>query len=160
MPQSIEDVVEWQDMLGNSWRDVHESWLHRLGNLTLTAYNPEYSNRPFHEKKTIEGGFNDSPLRLNQYIKGQTQWTAKEMEERGNKLANRALDIWPFHNANEKLILEADIQALKEQEALKDASNLDMSEDVRSLFTLAQNAIRELGFSIPGYREQIRLLLR
>ena len=148
MPQSIEEVAEWQQMLGNDWRDVHETWLHRLGNLTLTAYNSEYSNKSFDEKKAIEGGFNNSPLRLNQYVKEQTQWTAKEMEERGNNLAKRALEIWPFHNANEKLILEADILALKEQEALKNSDNLEMSESVRSLFTLIQNAIRELGFSI------------
>ena len=148
MPQSIEDVIEWQDMLKDDWRDVHETWLHRLGNLTLTAYNPEYSNKSFDEKKTMKGGFNNSPLRLNQYVKKQTQWTANEMEERGYNLAKRALEIWPFHNADEKLILEADILALKEQEALKNSDSLEMSENVRPLFTLAQNAIRELGFSI------------
>ena len=148
MPQSIEDIIEWQDMLKDDWRKVHETWLHRLGNLTLTAYNSEYSNKPFHEKKTIEGGFNDSPFRLNQFVKEQTQWTEEEMEERGNNLAKRALDIWPFHNANEKLIREADVRALKEQEALKNSDSLEMSETVRALFTLTHNAIRDLGPSI------------
>ena len=46
MPDSIDDVPEWQEMLGDKWEDVHQTWLHRLGNLTLTAYNSAYSNRP------------------------------------------------------------------------------------------------------------------
>ena len=43
-------------MLGKNWEEVHQTWLHRLGNLTLTAYNSTYSNRPFKEKKTVTGG--------------------------------------------------------------------------------------------------------
>ena len=50
-------------MLGDDWEDKHRTWLHRLGNLTLTAYNSSYSNRPFLEKKTIEGGFEQSSVR-------------------------------------------------------------------------------------------------
>ena len=60
MPQSIDDVPKWKDMLGKDWEEVHKTWLHRLGNLTLTAYNSTYSNRPFEEKKTITGGFEQS----------------------------------------------------------------------------------------------------
>ena len=56
MPQSIESVPEWKCMLGKNWEEVHQTWLHRLGNLTLTAYNSTYSNRPFKEKKTVTGG--------------------------------------------------------------------------------------------------------
>ena len=90
MPQHIDNVPGWQKMLGDEWKAEHEIWLHRLGNLTLTAYNPTYSNRPFATKKSMPGGFNESAVRLNQYVKDQERWTAKEMNRRGHLLAERA----------------------------------------------------------------------
>ena len=109
MPQSIESSSEphrtygkkWQEMLGGDWQQVHSDWLHRLGNLTLTGCNPDMRNLPFEEKKTIPCGFNNSPLRLNYLVREQSQWTAAEMEARGKQLAERALRIWPYPQANE-----------------------------------------------------------
>ena len=93
MPQS--PGPEWQEMLGENWQQVHSQWLHRMGNLTLTGYNPEMSNRPFDDKKTIPGGFSDSAVHLNRFVREQQVWTAAEMEARGKDLAQRALRIWP-----------------------------------------------------------------
>ena len=56
MPQNKELSCEWQAMLGENWREVHEMWLHRLGNLTLTAYNSRYSDRSFQEKENYPRG--------------------------------------------------------------------------------------------------------
>jgi hypothetical protein len=36
MPQNEDLCPEWQAMLGTEWKTVQETWLHRLGNLTLT----------------------------------------------------------------------------------------------------------------------------
>jgi len=58
-------------MLGETWREVQKTWLNRLGNLTLTGYNSTYSDRPFEEKKTVEGGFADSSVRLNKFVREQ-----------------------------------------------------------------------------------------
>ena len=52
--------------LGPDWERVQQPWLHTLGNLTLTGYNAEYSDRPFAEKRDMTGGFKESPLRLNE----------------------------------------------------------------------------------------------
>ena len=98
MPQSPGE--EWQKMLGDDWQQVHAGWLHRLGNLTLTGYNPEMSNRSFEEKKTIKGGFKEAAVRLNQFVREQPQWTATEMDLRGKQLAERALKIWPYPRAS------------------------------------------------------------
>ena len=148
MPKSIEDVTEWQEMLGDGWKGIHEDWLHRLGNLTLSAYNSEYSNKSFYDKKTMKDGFDDSPLRLNRYVKEQTKWSATEMETREIELAERALEVWPYHNADEGLILEADIRELKRQEALKNIDDLGASENVRPLLTSTHDAICKLDYSI------------
>ncbi len=145
MPRQISSVPEWQQMLGENWEEIHGNWLHRLGNLTLTAYNSEYRNRPFHEKKEVDGGFDKSAVRLNEYTRNQSQWTDAQMEIRGRELGERALKIWPFHDADEKKIQEADIRELRECAAMSDATSLDMSRHVRKLLGRIQESVRAFG---------------
>ena len=145
MPGQIASVPEWQGMLGENWEEIHETWLHRLGNLTLTAYNSEYRNRPFHVKKTVPGGFDQSAVRLNEYVRKQTEWTQVQIEARGNQLIKRALETWPFHDADKNSIQEADVRELKARAAKRDGTSLDMSNHVRNLLGGIQESIRELG---------------
>lgn len=92
MPQHL--TPEWQKELGEDYETIHEQWLHRIANLTLTAYNSEYSNRPFTEKKTMDKGFLKSGLRLNAWIGRQTKWTLAELELRNEFLMREAVSIW------------------------------------------------------------------
>lgn len=95
LPQNPELPGPWRDALGPDWQHVQEEWLHRLGNLTLTGYNPELSDRPFLEKRDhLEGGFRTSPLRLNQGLGQLEQWDADAIRARGDVLASRALEVW------------------------------------------------------------------
>ena len=94
MPQTL--TAEWRDMLGEDAEQVHEERLHRLGNLTLTGFNSEYSNSSFEKKKTRPNGFNESAVRLNLYVRNQSEWTVAQIEERGKRLAQRALNVWPY----------------------------------------------------------------
>ena len=48
MPQHL--TPEWQKELGKNYEEVHETWLHRIANLTLTGYNSKYSNNSFKDK--------------------------------------------------------------------------------------------------------------
>ena len=66
LPQNTDLSEAWRADLGPDWQNVQATWLHTLGNLTLTGYNPEYSDRPFLEKRDMPGGFAHSPLRLNE----------------------------------------------------------------------------------------------
>ena len=146
MPQSVEDVEEWKQMLGKHvWKTVHETWLHRLGNLTLTAYNSPMSNNAFETKKTTKGGFNDSPVRLNKYVREQSRWTAAEMKERGRMLAERALEIWPHHGADAGLVRDEEVRQLQARAAQATMESLEMSDGVRGLARQLQDAIREVG---------------
>lgn len=95
MPQNPDLSPEWQEVLGAEWKTVQERWLHTPGNLTLTGYNPELSDRPFQEKLTIRGGFRDSHLRLNHYLAKLEHWNEDEIQERAELLADLALKIWP-----------------------------------------------------------------
>ena len=149
MPQSVDEVPEWQEMLGDNWEEVHENWLDRLGNLTLTAYNPQMSNRPFAVKKTLPGGFEQSAVRLNEYVRRQERWTALQMEERGEILAHRALETWPHHRANADLVRAEEIKELREKAAAGDSSSLKMSDAVRELLKATEERVAELGDVIP-----------
>ena len=133
MPQDISNEREWQEMLGENWAECHATHLHRLGNLTLTAYNSTYSNRPFEEKKSIEGGFKQSAVRLNEDVREQAMWRAAEIGARGDQLAARALDIWPHHEADAESIRAADVRELRERAAERNASGLPMNDAVRQL---------------------------
>jgi hypothetical protein len=98
MPQKL--TTTWIAELGEDYERTHAIWLHRLANLTLTAYNSKYSNRPFLEKRDMKHGFIQSGLRLNQWIGKKNKWTEAEIEERDNMLRNKALEIWPYLNTN------------------------------------------------------------
>ena len=148
MPQWIDGVTEWQQMLGNEWEDVHRTWVDRLGNLTLTAYNSTYSNRPFREKKAVRGGFAQSAVRLNEYVREQSQWTQKEMRERGWMLARRALEIWPDHGADEELVAADKLRELRAKSAERNADSLTMSPPVRSLLQRIRDSVNDLGESV------------
>ena len=96
MPQKLErHERHWKEVLGDGYRDIHEKYKNRLGNLTLTGYNSKYSDSPFIEKRDMKNGFGDSPLWLNKAIANAEKWTEQEIEARGEHLAERALKIWP-----------------------------------------------------------------
>lgn len=92
MPKKLSD--EWKEMLANNWELMHQKYLDNLGNLTLTGYNPEYSNKPFIEKRDMEKGFKDSGLRLNRELAKLNKWTEEEIKKRSKKLSKIALKIW------------------------------------------------------------------
>lgn len=92
MPQTLSRA--WRDELGGEADRIHDVWLHRIANLTITGYNPEYSNTTFSQKKTMEHGFDSSPYRLNRLLKDATHWTEKELEIRNQKLTADALEYW------------------------------------------------------------------
>lgn len=92
MPQHL--TPTWHNELGHDYAQIHDEWLHRIANLTLTAYNSKYKNASFYEKKHMEHGFIDSGIRMNTWIACKDKWTLTELEERSQFLANRALTIW------------------------------------------------------------------
>lgn len=102
MPQNANRA--WQLALGENWQSDHDRYLHTLGNLTLTGYNPEYSDRPFREKRDMEGGFKDSPLRLNRGLGQLEEWNAKQIEQRAERLAARAVELWARPDFSEAVL--------------------------------------------------------
>ena len=145
MPQNENLPPAWREMLGSGWKEVQTDWLHRLGNLTLTAYNSTYSDRPFEEKKTIQGGFDDSAVRLNKFVRNQPVWTKAEMEERGEILADRAIKIWPSLQVDEASVTQAEIDELRMKAERRSPEEIDMDSESRALFDVVRQEVLGLG---------------
>jgi uncharacterized protein with ParB-like and HNH nuclease domain/predicted transport protein len=94
LPQNENLSDAWKDELGPDWKQVQQHWLHTLGNLTLTGYNSEYSDRPFKVKRDMAGGFKESPLRLNAGLGQADGWNEDAIKARARRLADAALDVW------------------------------------------------------------------
>jgi uncharacterized protein with ParB-like and HNH nuclease domain/predicted transport protein len=94
MPQNEHLSKAWKEALGVGWERIRETRLHTLGNLTLTGYNSEYSDRTFVEKRDMQGGFKESPLRMNQGLGQLEQWNEETIMARAQSLSEAAVAVW------------------------------------------------------------------
>lgn len=93
MPQHL--TPAWTESLGVNATEIHDTWLHRLANLTLTGYNPNLSNNTFAEKRDAkEGGYKVSGLKMNQKIAIKSTWGLPELKERNEEMVHLAMEIW------------------------------------------------------------------
>lgn len=94
MPQHL--TPAWVKELGDEYETIHDTWLHRLANLTLTGYNSKYSNSSFLDKRDMDNGFAKSHLFINNWIAQQSHWRLDELEARNQLLMQQALALWPM----------------------------------------------------------------
>jgi predicted transport protein len=153
LPQNERLNAAWRGMLGPSWREVQQRWLHRLGNLTLTGYNSTYSDRSFADKKSIKGGFSESAVRLNKYVREQAAWTEREMEERTHQLVSQALQVWPALEVDAQHVRAMELERLRERASKRDVASVAMSETARSLFETLSAGIRTLDAEVTEMAE-------
>lgn len=73
-------------------QEVHESLVHTLGNLTLTNYNSELSNKAFSIKSTT--GLSQTAVQANHEIANNKQWGPSEITSRSEALAQAAIKLW------------------------------------------------------------------
>jgi uncharacterized protein with ParB-like and HNH nuclease domain/predicted transport protein len=145
LPQNEELSVEWRKVLGTDWKRIQETWLHTLGNLTLTGYNSEYSDRPFLEKRDMEGGFKNSPLKLNDGLGKVKIWNEEAIQARSERLSNLAVKVW----AAPTLSIET-LSAYKTKEeephayTIEDHNHLSPASPMRPLFEALRKEILAL----------------
>ncbi|WRC62500.1 DUF262 and DUF1524 domain-containing protein [Helicobacter pylori] len=139
MPQTLEE--EWERDLGENFQAIHDKYLHTIGNLTLTGYNQEYSNKSFQEKRDMEKGFKQSPLRLNQSLKDLESFGEKEIEKRANDLADFALKIWTYPNLDAET-LEKYKQKGKREKKAYDLSSYKFGSNSKELFDILSKEIK------------------
>ncbi|WRA94948.1 DUF262 and DUF1524 domain-containing protein [Helicobacter pylori] len=139
MPQTLTE--KWERDLGGNFQAIHNKYLHTIGNLTLTGYNPEYSNKSFQEKQGMEGGFKQSPLRLNQSLKDLESFGEEEIEKRANDLADFALKIWTYPKLDAETLEK--YKPKKEKKAY-DLSSYKFGSHSRELFDILSKEIKAL----------------
>lgn len=144
IPQNPHLSAEWIAALGSGWSEIQKKYLHTIGNLTLTAYNPEMSDSSFSEKLDMAGGFKESALRLNKYVVMQSTWGERQVKERADKLGELAQKVWPFPT-----LTETELSTYRKQNEAPQQYTLDSYDQInaynRILFEKLNTRILNLG---------------
>ncbi|MEJ8611986.1 DUF262 and DUF1524 domain-containing protein [Helicobacter pylori] len=139
MPQTLTE--EWKRDLGENFQAIHEKYLNTIGNLTLTGYNEKYSNNSFQEKRDMEKGFKQSPLKLNQSLKDLESFGEEQIKKRANDLADWALKIWTYPKLDAETLEK--YKPKKEKKAY-DLSSYKFGSHSRELFDILSKEIKAL----------------
>ncbi|MGL2750775.1 GmrSD restriction endonuclease domain-containing protein [Helicobacter pylori] len=139
MPQTLN--LEWERDLGENFQAIHDKYLHTIGNLTLTGYNEKYSNNSFQEKRDMEKGFKQSPLRLNQSLRDLEVFGEEQIKKRANVLADWALKIWTYPKLDAETLEK--YKPKKEKKAY-DLSSYKFGSHSRELFDILSKEIKAL----------------
>ncbi|MDH4203328.1 MAG: DUF1524 domain-containing protein, partial [Phycisphaerae bacterium] len=151
MPQNENLSPAWKQALGENWQEVQGKYLHTIGNLTLTGYNPEMSDRPFKEKRDMENGFRDSPIRLNKSLASLEKWDEEEILKRAETLGGLAERVWSFPKVSQELLAEikekqipakTEIYTLEDHPHLK-GKMLELFEQFRRRVLNLDDTVRE-----------------
>ncbi|WP_187894876.1 DUF262 and DUF1524 domain-containing protein [Helicobacter pylori] len=142
MPQTLN--LEWERDLGENFQAIHEKYLNTIGNLTLTGYNEKYSNNSFQEKRDMEKGFKQSPLKLNQSLKNLESFGEKEIDKRANDLADLALKIWTYPILEAETLEKYKSKKDNKEKKAYDLSSYKFSPNSRELFDILRKEIKAL----------------
>ena len=153
MPQNSNPCDEWKAALGTDWKEVQKTYLHTIGNLTLTAYNSEMSDRPFMEKMDMEGGFKESALRLNAYVVKMTTWNADTIKERAKLLAQKAVEIWKYPKLSAAELAPYEIETKPAEKYSLETYELNMM--TKTLFEMLDRRIMNLS---PDVKREFKKL--
>jgi len=154
LPQNKNLSSEWRKELGESWKEVQEKFLHTIGNLTLTGYNSELSDRPFKEKRDMKGGFADSPIRLNSFLAKLEHWNNEEILKRANSIAKLAVAVWVYPDLGVEILEKYKVKE-KAEYSLGDYAFLGEGAPMQPLFSSLRKRILNLGSDV---KEEFRKL--
>lgn len=159
MPQKAELAEEWKSMLGPEWKEIQQAWLHRLGNLTLSGFNPELQASPFLYKRDLKpGGYADSSVWLNRGLATLERWTPAEMEQRGQHLAKVALSVWPPLVADASAIKQAELDDAVQAASGRTRADVKCEESLRPWLHKLADFLLALGddvTEVPGQRSLV-----
>jgi uncharacterized protein with ParB-like and HNH nuclease domain/predicted transport protein len=148
MPQNPNLSAQWKTDLGKKWESVQEKYLHTIGNLTLTGYNSELSDLPFFTKKTMKGGFRDSPLRLNRNVANKESWNEKSIISRANELIEKTIEIWSCPSLDESVLEKYRESLTKKSKAKYTLEHYHMDKDILELHEHLKKRILNLDSSV------------
>ena len=97
-------LIDWAKEKGDTRtvKEIQESYMNKLGNLTLTQYNSEMGNKPFLDKRDLQkngkniGYKNELSEGLNKDIINKDNWTPDEIDARTEILVKKILEIFAW----------------------------------------------------------------
>ena len=89
MPQTLNS--QWKIELGNKYEQIHSEYINTIGNLTITGYNSELSNKNFELKKEC---YKNSNIKICREVVNYVEWKDTEIQDRARKLFEKAKKIW------------------------------------------------------------------
>lgn len=99
LPQEL--TPEWNIELGSKAYEIHNTYKNTIGNLTLTNYNSEMSNKSFSDKKKY---YEESNIITTRDISKYERWTEESILDRAEKLFDIAKEVWKLPKDNYKSI--------------------------------------------------------
>jgi uncharacterized protein with ParB-like and HNH nuclease domain/predicted transport protein len=150
MPQNPNLSEEWKHFLGESWKEIQKTYLHTIGNLTLTGYNSELSDKPFKEKRDMAGGFKDSPIRLNRSLANLEIWNEAEIKKRAEEIIQLATEVWVYPYVEEETLnlYRVEEEPAKQKYTIEDHEYLREGELMRPLFEVLRKRILNIDSSV------------
>jgi len=145
LPQNENLSESWKESLGPDWQRIRETWLHTLGNLTLTGYNSEYSDLPFTKKRDMKGGFKESPLRVNAGLGNLDTWNEQTIQKRAENIATKAAGVWQMPSLpSEILNTYSSKEKGRAKYTIDDQKNLAEGSSLRALFEMFRKEVLAL----------------
>lgn len=143
LPQNKNMRPEWQDALGESYAEIQAKYVDTLGNLTLTCYNSEMSDKSFAEKKKV---YKESAMHtLNKYVTEQDTWNESTILTRVDLLAKAACKIWHYpvlmDEQKEKYQTKDELATVQQS---YDISNYEFNTTTRMLYDRLLAAVMEI----------------
>lgn len=101
MPQTLNEA--WEKELGPDYEEIHQTYLHTIGNLTLIRHNQELGNDPFNDKKKIY--INNAGLQIAKTkITSQEHWRKTDIESRAEWIIDYLLqNVLPIPDKMRKI---------------------------------------------------------
>ncbi|MCE5296212.1 MAG: DUF262 domain-containing HNH endonuclease family protein [Euryarchaeota archaeon] len=105
-PEGLQIPQHWVDMMADGDRakanQIRKDYVHTIGNLTLTGYNPALSNSPFVTKRDKLDKDTGKPigfkngLFLNSWVAEKESWNLEDIKSRTDDLVSLCLDLFKF----------------------------------------------------------------
>ena len=150
MPQNPNLSKEWQIDLGPNYKEIQNKYLHTIGNLTLTGYNSELSDKSFLEKRDMEGGYSESVFRINIPLRNLESWNEEEIKNRAQYFIEKSYEIWKYPQLNEEILEKYSQRNSYPSRTYQigDQSSLKDDSPMRPLFDELSRKVIELGDNI------------
>ena len=148
MPQTL--TPHWQIELGAKYEEIHQQYLHTVGNLTITAYNSQLSNNSFSDKLEI---FSSSNISISRNITQYKHWNDDVIKKRGKELFEIALKIWSLSEKYDKSI--ENVNVIDYSNLYSILSNINITGEKPK-----QLILMDTEYSIASWKDLLRTLCK